>query len=336
MKYNPALDGIRALAVLAVVAVHSSMPWASIGYTGVDVFFVLSGFLITSLLRDQAERGGIRLGEFYLRRARRLYPALLAMLALYLATVPWLFPSPNHVREAGIAAVYLTDFALGRAPFEGTWAVGHTWSLAVEEQFYLVWPLVVVGLTRIRTRRYVAYLLLTAYLAQTLWRMWAHVEIGMMETYYRPDTHCGGLILGALLAYLPWRSRWWALAIPPLVLAAWWTLADGGPRSYPQFWMELAAAATILWAMSGAAGVLGWRPLVYVGQISYGLYLFHGPVAWVMRHIDAPWPQQAAVVFLSAFLLAHYSHRYIESRFRRPRQATSDSMDVRMLEVSAS
>lgn len=332
MKYNPALDGVRAIAVLAVMCMHCGVPHTDMGFLGVDVFFVLSGFLITSILKDQASHGGIRFGEFYLRRVRRLYPALLAMLALYLATFPWLRPA-HHVRDALLAATYLSDYAV--AFWQVPKYVGHTWSLSVEEHFYLLWPLVVLGLSRIKRRKVVVYLLIVAYIAETFYRTWSDVAIGMWETFYRFDTRLSGLILGGLLAYLPeLRHRAWAWAVLPLAVLTWWTYY-AMPRSFAMVAVEGLSAALILWA-AGGSRVLAWKPLVYIGGISYGLYLYHAPIAWIGRETFIPWQQQVGIVWISAFLLAHYSAKYIEAPFRRPRrQATTASIAVRIPEVSA-
>jgi peptidoglycan/LPS O-acetylase OafA/YrhL len=340
MKYNPALDGVRAIAVLAVVGSHAMVPGMYPGMWGVDVFFVLSGYLITSILKDEAAQGGIRFGQFYLRRIRRLYPALLTMLALYLAIFPWFYPG-EHLRDAAGAALYLSDYAVAFThdslqPFDP--AIGHTWSLSVEEHFYLLWPAVVAGLALICTRRFVVYLLAAAYLASTVYRLWSHVAFvdGWWETYYRFDTRTSGLLLGALLAYLPeMRHRAWALAVLPLGWATWAITGPDFPRSLPTIPAEWCGAALVLWAACGSR-LLGWRPLAYIGSISYGVYLYHWPVAWVLRSWDGYWWQTCAVTVLVAFTLAHFSHRCVESYFRRPPQATSDSMDARMLEVSAS
>jgi peptidoglycan/LPS O-acetylase OafA/YrhL len=320
LTHNPALDGIRAVAVLAVIGVHTNVPHMWAGYLGVDVFFVLSGFLITSLLQAQAANGGIALRAFYLRRARRLYPALLTMLALYLAIFPW-FVNGHHVRDVLIAAFYLSDYAM--AFWHAPQIIGHTWSLSVEEHFYLLWPFVVLGLSRIRTRRFVVYILVAAYIAATWWRIWSDLYIGLIETFFRFDTRVSGLILGALLAYVPHlRHRLWALALPPLCFAVWWTAP--GARPIPTIFAELASAAAILWCLSGSAKPLTWRPLTYLGTISYGIYLYHWPVAWVVRDLlGLPWQQELTVTILTAIPLAHYSHGYIESRFMRQPQLRS-------------
>jgi peptidoglycan/LPS O-acetylase OafA/YrhL len=336
MKYNPALDGIRAVAVLAVIGSHAMVPGMYPGMWGVDVFFVLSGFLITSILKDEAAQGGIRFGQFYMRRVRRLYPALLTMLGLYLAIFPWFYPG-HHLRDAGLAALYLSDYFVAFTQstpghvFDPV--IGHTWSLSVEEHFYLLWPAVVAGLALIRTRRFVVYLLAAAYIAATWYRLWSHVSIGWWETYYRFDSRTSGLLLGALLAYLPeLRHRAWALAVLPLAWVTWVITGPEIARCFPTTPAELCGAAMVLWAAAGSR-LLGWKPLAYIGRISYGLYLYHWPVAWVMRSWDGYWWQTAAVTALVAFPLAHFSHRYIEARFRHASRA---SIEVRSELVLAS
>jgi peptidoglycan/LPS O-acetylase OafA/YrhL len=322
MKYNPALDGIRAVAVFVVICTHAGLDGMAVGLTGVDVFFVLSGFLITSLLRQEAEATGtVRFGAFYLRRVRRLYPALLAMLALYLATFPWIYPAGHHARDTLLAAFYLSDYSL--AFWHAPVYLGHTWSLSVEEHFYLLWPFVVIGLTRIKSRRVIVYLLLAAYGLETWWRIWSDVEIGMQETYYRFDTRMSGLILGALLSYLPeLKHRGWGWAVIPLA-AITWRAFQTMPRPFPMMFAEWLAAAAILWSMSGTAKPLQWKPLVYLGTISYGIYLIHAPIAGLVREWNGPWWARLTIVCGVSFPLAHLSHKYIEARFMRPRQATT-------------
>jgi peptidoglycan/LPS O-acetylase OafA/YrhL len=317
MKYNPALDGIRALAVLAVIGVHSQVPGMDVGRLGVDLFFVLSGFLITSLLKAEAESGGIRLGAFYLRRVRRLYPALLVLLAIYALVFP-LLGNPCHWRDVLIAGLYLSDYAVAfkqRTGFDPI--ISHTWSLSVEEHFYLLWPLIVIGLTRLKWRA--LPLLFLAYALATFWRLYAsHLAGDWWVTAYRFDTRVSGLILGAILAYLP-RLPKPSNAIVPLALVL---LTFRIPLFYPAriIVVELLAVALIGWAMSGKAKLLEARPLVYLGRISYGIYLFHFPIAWLMARAWAQWWEMLPVVTLGSIVAAHLSYTYIESRFRSVRR----------------
>lgn len=196
MPYNPALDGLRALAVLLALAFHSRIEGFHGGFFGVDVFFVLSGYLITRLLANQhSATGTINVPAFYLRRLHRLYPALLPFLGAYLIAGPLAFPNrQDHARDALVAATYLSDY--GFAFWKIPWLVQHTWSLSVEEHFYLAWPVALLLVLR-PPGRYWAPVVLSLTVAATLWR-W-HVVLNVdpwHQPYYRFDTRLSGLLLG--------------------------------------------------------------------------------------------------------------------------------------------
>jgi peptidoglycan/LPS O-acetylase OafA/YrhL len=205
LRYNPALDGMRAIAALLVIGSHCRVPGFHGGFYGVDLFLVLSGFLITSLLIDEhGSSGCIDLPRFYLRRFLRLTPPLFVMLAAYVVVGPLLWPQFDigwHVRDTLVAAFYVSDY--GRAFWHMPHIVQHTWSLGVEEHFYLLWPLVLLAVLRLPARWRPAALF-GLYVAATAWRMFWYVDApDWPETYYRLDTRMSGLILGALLATLP-------------------------------------------------------------------------------------------------------------------------------------
>ncbi len=167
LPYNPALDGIRALSILSVVLFHCGIPGAHGGFIGLDVFFVLSGYLITSLLTAEHRHGGIEIGRFYARRALRLYPRRCCSWSRSTwGWAPILWPAEDRWLSAVLAALYVYDYARWRSG-ELTYTIGHTWSLGVEEKFYLLWPLVLPLL--LRTRHPVRWLVF-AFLAVTAWR----------------------------------------------------------------------------------------------------------------------------------------------------------------------
>jgi peptidoglycan/LPS O-acetylase OafA/YrhL len=263
MRYIPELDGLRALAVLAVLLFHSAPhgPFPG-GFVGVDLFFVLSAFLITGLLEQQDLR------TFYMGRYLRLTPALLFMLCGYLLVAPLLWPGYPHARDAGLAALYVSDYSFtfwGEPHY-----LRHTWSLAVEEQFYLLWPFALMLLNRAaRPQRW----LIGAYAVLTLWRLpfaadWA-------SYYYRFDTHATGLIAGAWLYFdRPKFSRWHA-AVAGAVLAA--ILVCGRIDEALLFITpaEIASAVLIGWAAQQGAFWLRSAPLRVIGKLSYGIYLWH-------------------------------------------------------------
>jgi peptidoglycan/LPS O-acetylase OafA/YrhL len=309
------LDGVRALAVLAVLATHAGVPFLPGGFVGVDVFFVLSGFLITSLLYEElAATGRIDLGGFWTRRARRLLPAALVMIVAVLAARPLFAPdSVVALRGDAIAATLWsgnwrwalqgTDyFAQGGAPSP----LQHTWSLAVEEQFYLVWPLLLLACCAARRRRLLALSLAGAAASAIATYVLAR-GASPGRVYFGTDTRAQELLVGAALAALLAPTWRWRGATPlgrrspqpagrpplPLLLSACGLAAlagiaateDGAPSEFRHGLLLLTAlaaaallAGVVLDSGQPVARLLSTRPLVAIGRISYGLYLWHWPV----------------------------------------------------------
>jgi peptidoglycan/LPS O-acetylase OafA/YrhL len=323
-NYIPALDGIRGIAILLVIGRHYfQFPFGG-GY-GVDLFFVLSGFLITSLLlAEHAEKGSISLRGFYSRRARRLLPALFAMLACYLV-IAAAGRDPTTDFRGALRAVAAGGFYTANI-FQVYWpdvigrrGVGPLWSLALEEQFYLLSPLLLVLALRKRiSQRVIEWTLLGAIAAVVLERI---VLVLAGSSYvrmaYSPESRCDGLLAGVLLAFLLRRPR----ALPPrAILAALLGLTAvvvacppqeiGGPI------IDVVGVVLIATAVTDPGGYfarsLSWRPLKGLGQISYSLYLWHLPVLY--------WLGMKGVVALPASLaVAYASTRWIERPFRRRR-----------------
>lgn len=314
LPHRPALDGVRALAVLAVLLYHGDVPWTQGGFLGVDLFFVLSGFLITSLLlREHEVTGRLDLGRFWARRARRLLPAL----GVLLVVVMWVLPLAGvvwgqRVRGDAIATlVYVSNWRFiltGQSyvdQYAGPSPLLHTWSLAIEEQWYLVFPLIALFvLSRPLGRRYLPWILGLGVAGSALLTMVLQAHgASLTRLYYGTDTRLQAILVGALAASLighrVWdhepgghRGAWYrsvslpgfAVLVPLLVLArpesAW--LYQGG--------LLLVATASVLVVVgvaaepdaSGPTRWLGWRPLVLLGTISYGVYLWHWPVYVVL------------------------------------------------------
>jgi len=310
------------LAVLGVMAYHLGFGWASGGYLGVDLFFVLSGFLITSLLLEEwGASARIRLGAFWGRRARRLLPALFLVLiavALY-AVVNGQFSSPT-TGGAAIDLEGLRGDALATLLYVANWhaifahqsyfaqfstpsPLQHTWSLAIEEQFYLVWPLVIVGLLKWSPRRWRSVglgLCVTGALASaTAMAVLYHPGGDPSRVYYGTDTRAFDLLAGAAVAFVVAnrpqpgpraRALLHGAAIPALaILAVFWFTAGtaSGMPTTAMFWggfLGCAVLAAVVIADvrqfdRGALGaVLAVRPLGWIGTISYGLYLWHWPI----------------------------------------------------------
>ncbi|HEX5090525.1 MAG TPA: acyltransferase [Nocardioides sp.] len=316
---RPALDGIRGTAVALVVVAHASVPSSPahfLGAAGVTSFFTLSGFLITALLLAEHDRtGSIDLRAFVVRRARRLMPALLVLLAV-VGLLGLLIPRFVH------PVVYL-----GALTYTGNWVavatggvydpLGHTWSLAVEEQFYLVWPLVFLAVNclpaRWQPRALIAAVVGTALLPLAFKGagMWLH-------TYYGSDTRAMPLLVGCLLAWLIHRSRpapslpsvaALSLALPPLLAATMSTPA----RTYLLPQVVAVLTATAIWAATRGPGLgwLEWPPLVLLGRRSYGLYLWHFPALYTAGLWLGPLAT-AMVAIPAALALTAASWRFVE------------------------
>jgi len=326
MPYNRALDGVRALAILAVVLFHCAVPGGGGGFIGVDIFFVLSGYLITSLLASEHRNAGISIGAFYARRALRLYPTLLILLAAYLALAPLLWPMEDRWLIAALNSLYLMDYALAFSYVPGT--IGHTWSLGVEEKFYLLWPLLLPLL--LKTKRPIAWLLL-AFLAASLWRYIVTFEWGWLQAYFRFDTRVSGILLGAIAALAPLRVS------KPTVVIACATLAvilavpiiPTTTRSIPVIGVtlgitlaEICAFVLICYAAEHRNhGFLASSPMAWLGRLSYGIYLWHFPLVVLLRDAHAqPWWITLSVTLVFSVAMAALCLYLVDAPIKRWRE----------------
>lgn len=345
------IQGLRAVAVLVVIADHAGAEWLPGGFIGVDVFFVISGYLITLLIcREVDANGAVKIGEFYARRARRILPAatlvILAIMAyaaqeLSLSQVQrlkddatWsaLFAANIHFSSIG------TDyFARGRdpSPFQ------HYWSLAVEEQFYLVWPVLVALVVFVTVRRSgstaaamqtVSGLLVTIIFVSLAWSVWI-TDVAPGTAYYSSVGRAWELAIGALLAVhrpriaaLPRRARTWLSTVG---LAAILGSAIGyNAHSLFPGWRALlpvvGTAAIVAAGVNGSSVVsrlLGLAPLTWVGDRSYSLYLWHWPLLVLgAAHPGLPAGAAGTTVLLSLTVLASaLTYHFVENPFRRAR-----------------
>jgi peptidoglycan/LPS O-acetylase OafA/YrhL len=354
LSFDPSLDGVRGVAVLAVLGLHLGL-FAG-GNSGVTLFFTLSGFLITGLLvQEHDAAGGVNLTHFYVRRGLRLLPALFLVLAVDIVFV--LCCRQGYELKAGLAAAGAT------LCYSANWClafkllpmrqISHTWSLAVEEQFYLAWPLLVMVLLRLRlSRRWLASLIAlagAAFVAERfLLAAWGATEARL---YNGLDTRADALLFGAAAAFVfrhrmfgesGWQRRTlgWAGAVCACLLAAHLFLGLGAvPRSVAfasigsYTVVALLSAVLILALTCGASGlrlvrpVLRFAPFQYTGKISYGLYLWHYLVFAILEDFNLVGNGWGGVVVkvAMAFLVAAVSFHFFEkpclglkSRFARP------------------
>jgi peptidoglycan/LPS O-acetylase OafA/YrhL len=329
LGWRPQLDGVRALAALAVVGFHAWGDAVPGGGIGVDVFFVLSGFLITTLLLEEHARfGDVSLPAFYLRRAVRLLPPLAAMLIGAALYATFVVADPNTVRGVFAATVYSSDWLMA---LHGAGVLGllyPTWSLAVEEQFYLLWPALLLLLLRLGRERLLfgAAMLGVALAVAERAALVAH-GVSTERLLFAPDTRADALLAGCALAAarqlgwldsVPRRIRTAAAAVGALVLLARLG-APAWPFPYLPYGMATTTAGSVLLIagiLDGGriASALSHRALVRLGGLSYAIYLWHPLVLDALHHIPVMslGPLRLLLTLTAAIALAELSRRVVE------------------------
>jgi peptidoglycan/LPS O-acetylase OafA/YrhL len=355
LRYVPGLDGLRAVSVSAVLLYHADVTWMPGGFLGVDVFFVISGYLITSLLlAEHRSRGDIALGQFYLRRARRLLPALFLVLAcVALFSIIFLPDEVRSLRSDVLAALgYVTNWwqiaaeqsyvqAQGRPPL-----LRHLWSLAVEEQFYFIWPLLLYGMLKLWKGKRRPMLLATlggivaSFVVMLLLSLGHDFRvIDPSRVYYGTDARIFTMLIGAALAMVwsPWRlstrvdhgARVLLDAVGGVALVLlFWIFATAHYSSNVLFRggflaVALVSAVVIAVAVHPASRigtvVLAQQPLRWIGERSYGIYLWHWPIFMVTRpgfDTDVTgWANTALRIALTC-VAAELSYRFVEEPIR--------------------
>jgi peptidoglycan/LPS O-acetylase OafA/YrhL len=356
---RPDIQGLRALAVVLVIGDHAGASGFSGGFVGVDVFFVISGYVITQLLLREAPKGARRgLADFYSRRIRRIVPAAAATLVVTTVAAELLLGArmnpllPGDVRWASLFAANFRLIYTGSnyfVPGVHPSLVTHFWSLAVEEQFYIVWPVVVFSMARLVDPRYLHRVLvavLTVGIAVSAWWSIHLSAANPVAAYYSPLTRFWELGLGCLLATvatsrpirLVWLERLAAgLGVALLIVAC--TTFDSA-SIYPGWraWLPCAATASLIWAgVGGGRTAVSWllstRPLGYVGDISYSLYLLHFPLLELAK--EAPsWLSSVDWRLLAiggAVVGAICSYHRLENPIRRSRKLDTDRVAVALL-----
>ncbi len=349
MKYRADIDGLRAIAVLAVVAFHAFPDWVPGGFVGVDLFFVISGYLISGIIFHALERGDFSFVDFYGRRVRRIFPALvIVLIGVYVAG--WFLLFADRFAELGKhtagGAGFVANFVLWREAgyFDGasdTKPLLHLWSLGVEEQFYLLWP--VLAWMAWKRRFDLLALTLVVWTASMYFNL-DRIRRDLVGTFYAPHTRFWELMSGAALAYaaLPrsqWRVTTWlidhyrmmlqsplvrlAASLSGAVLIVFSVVAIDQSRHFPGRWAVLPVAGAALLIAAGPDSlinrrVLSLRLVVGIGLISYPLYLWHWPLLSMLRLMagETPpaWVRTAAVG--ASFVLAWLTYRVIERPIR--------------------
>ncbi|MFZ8871598.1 MAG: acyltransferase family protein [Candidatus Nanopelagicaceae bacterium] len=352
-RYIHSVDGLRAVAVIAVLLYHLGIDWIPGGFLGVDLFFVISGYVITGLILDSIEKsGGLDLRAFYLSRIRRLLPALVAMVVLttlyigvyatetvrrFLGDLPYVFSGTINWALVNREQDYFET--IGRPPL-----LQHTWSLAVEAQFYLVWPLVLLFVLRYFGKKNISFVALAIALASGVALFLYSVQIDIRESavshvYFGTDTHSIGLFLGAALA-VSWKPQNLTREISKRaqdfvdligvfgflgLLSAFLFINESDPTLYRIAFplTALFGCATLISVIHPAsrfAPILSTRPALWIGERSYGIYLWH----WIVFQLTRPsldlvgddWALYSLRVLI-VFALADISYRYIETPVRR-------------------
>jgi len=338
MAYRSDIDGLRAVAVLLVITFHIDLPGVAGGFVGVDVFFVISGFLITSIIKADIQNGSFSFLRFYDRRIRRIFPALIAVY-LFCVLVSLVLLVPSDMRHFGLSlmasAAFVSNFLFA---FEASYfdvssidkPLLHTWSLSVEEQFYILWPLILVAASRFCSARGLFWLMVAGISGSLAFAEW-QLGSDRPAAFYLMPARAWELGLGALLAFKQYDLKRAPrvhdlLSLVGLALILWSALTLTNFSRFPGLNAAPACLGTALLIVSGggkqgiANRLLSLRPVVFVGLISYSLYLWHWPlIVFLHYYLNRELHHfEAAAAVVASFFVAVLSYRFIEAPFRRP------------------
>ena len=335
-KYRPDIDGLRAIAVLSVVIYHAFPNALKAGFMGVDIFFVISGYLISSIIFENLDRGSFSFGQFYGRRIKRIFPALTLVL-LSCLIFSWFGLLGDEFKQLGkhmaAGAGFVSNFFLWQESgyFNNaaeTKPLLHLWSLAIEEQFYIFWPLIVWVTWKRKTLFLIVFIgLIVASLAYNVHL----VRLDPTATFFSPATRIWELLAGVLLAYMRVRPTAWqpsqrqlqiASTLGVLLLAIGFYRIERG-RPYPGTWALLPILGSFCLIFAGPTAwfnrfVLSNRLLVWIGLISFPLYLWHWPILSLIRIVEsgAPEPYFRNIALVLSVLLAWATYYFVEKPIR--------------------
>lgn len=345
-KYRPDIDGLRAIAVLSVVVYHAFPTWVKGGFVGVDIFFVISGFLISTIIFENLSRGSFSFFEFYSRRVKRIYPVLLVVLSACFV-FGWFALLADEFKMLGkhlaAGAGFVSNLVLWSESgyFDSaadTKPLLHLWSLGVEEQFYIIWPL----LAWFAWKKKFSFLWVsTSILLISFFLNILQIHLNPTATFYSPQTRFWELLIGSTLAYLKLfkadaledltaKSKN-IISVVGLILIVLALIFVNKGSAFPGWWALMPTMGT---AFVIAAGMGAWvnntvlsnKLLVWVGLISFPLYLWHWPLL-SFEHVlisEFPTPNARIVAVMAAFLLAWLSYQFVEKplRFRKDSKVT--------------
>ena len=341
MKYRAEIDGLRAIAVVPIILFHAGFEYFSGGFVGVDVFFVISGYLITTIILSEKEQGTFSLVNFYERRFRRILPALfMVMLASLIFSLLWLMPSYMEDFSQSLMAVSTFSSNILFWHESGYWEISnelkpllHTWSLAVEEQYYVLYPLFLMQIWHFRKDWILGSFIVIAAISLATAQWGAYNK--PIPTFYLLPTRGWELAIGAGIAYyflyrkqtvrtlLSHKSIHEALGLLGLLMISYAVYVFDKGTPFPSLYALVPTVGTgliILFSSSQTmvGRLLSIKSLVAVGLISYGAYLWHWPLLVFARHLSLTEPSELtfAILALLTFPLAYLSWRYIEKPFR--------------------
>jgi peptidoglycan/LPS O-acetylase OafA/YrhL len=348
IKYRPDVDGLRAVAVILVLLFHASPKKYASGYIGVDVFFIISGYLITSILLKDLQLNRYSIKEFYLKRVRRIFPSLILVM-LSTLIFGWFALTPTEFQNIGkhiaSGALFVSNFNLWlEAGYFDTASeykpLLHLWSLGIEEQFYIFWPLLLSFF--FKNKRSVLTLI-TAIILCSFGLNIFFIQQYPSATFYLPHTRTWELLLGSLLSYIEIKGnnsdRYGPhKALAGCVLLASAILLINDKSIFPGWWAILPSLGTLLIISAGPnnfinRNIFGNKVLVYIGLLSYPLYLWHWPIFSYIRIIESgestKFIKNAAI--LLSFILAALTYHFLEKKIKRKVTKVNEKLFVKSM-----